>query len=58
VDISTVAWPPAIREEAVVLVLSLGLRIGIGADFLHIDVELNPYYPIRLWTYSGATSGD
>lgn len=51
-DIQTVAWSTELRAKAVVLALSMGLRVGVNSSFLHLDVESKPYYSEGIWNYS------
>ncbi len=50
-DISTVGWSPKLIAMVVELALALGCRIGLAQTFLHVDVETETYYPVRLWNY-------
>lgn len=54
VDIQSVAWSTDLRGRAVVLALSMGLRVGIATTFLHFDVESPPYYSEGIWNYSAS----
>jgi hypothetical protein len=54
VDIQTVAWSTDLRGRAVAMALSLGMRVGIAASFIHFDVEDSPYYSRGVWNYSAS----
>lgn len=50
-DISTVGWDMTVRAEALHAALSMGMRVGIAATFLHFDVESLPFYREGIWNY-------
>ena len=54
VDIQSVAWSTDLRGRAVVLALSMGLRVGLATTFIHVDVESPPYYSEGIWNYSAS----
>ena len=50
-DIQITDWSTELRGRAVAQALAMGLRVGVAATFLHLDVESPPYYSEGLWNY-------